>query len=82
MAVASSTSGNSRNVLSALAVAREQGLKTVALTGGDGGRMLDLADVAIVVPSSVTARIQEMHLLIGHLLCGALERELGLTETA
>ena len=82
VAVASSTSGNSPNVLNALAVAREKGLKTVALTGGGGGRMIELADVSIVVPSPVTARIQEMHLLIGHLLCGALERELGLTETA
>jgi len=78
VAVASSTSGRSPNVIEALKAARELGLKTVAFTGGDGGEMGGLADVALIVPSQVTARIQEMHLTLGHMLCGALERELGL----
>jgi len=78
VAVASSTSGRSPNVIEALKTARELGLKTVAFAGGDGGEMGDFADVALIVPSQVTARIQEMHLTLGHMLCGALERELGL----
>jgi len=78
VAVASSTSGRSPNVIAALRSARAAGLKTVLLTGGDGGDAVELADVALIVPSDVTARIQEMHLTIGHLLCGALEEELDL----
>jgi D-sedoheptulose 7-phosphate isomerase len=77
VAVGSSTSGRSANVVEAFKTAREMGLKTVAFTGGDGGELSGLADVILIVPSKVTARIQEMHLTIGHLLCGALERELG-----
>jgi D-sedoheptulose 7-phosphate isomerase len=73
-----STSGRSPNVIAALKVARELGLKTVVFTGGDGGEVAGLADVSLSVPSQVTARIQEMHLTLGHMLCGALERELGL----
>jgi len=78
VAVGSSTSGRSPNVIEALKTARQLGLKTVAFTGRDGGELTGLADVALVVPSQVTARIQEMHLTLGHMLCGALERELGL----
>ena len=55
-------------------------MKTVVFTGGDGGDAAGLADAALIVPSDVTARIQEMHLTVGHMLCGALERELGLVE--
>jgi D-sedoheptulose 7-phosphate isomerase len=54
------------------------GLKTIALTGGAGQELLTICDAAIVVPSSVTARIQEMHILIGHIWCNALEQSLGL----
>lgn len=77
VAIGISTSGNSPNVLLALETARAAGLTTVGLTGGTGGKMAEHADIAIVVPSPVTARIQEMHILIGHTLCDALERRLG-----
>lgn len=78
VALAISTSGKSSNVIRALQTARGLGLKTVGLTGGAGGRMLELCDAAIVVPTEVTARIQEMHITIGHLLCKSLEEELKL----
>lgn len=74
-----STSGESENVIRGVAVARQRGCTGAALTGGTGGRLASLADPALVVPSRVTARIQEMHILLGHMLCAALERELGLT---
>jgi D-sedoheptulose 7-phosphate isomerase len=77
VAIAISTSGNSPNVLLALVAARARGLATIALTGGDGGKMRELADVTVIVPSKVTARIQEMHILIGHALCDAIERSFG-----
>lgn len=73
-----STSGNSANVLQALKVARDMGMKTTGLSGRDGGAMHDLCDVLLVVPSNTTARIQEMHITLGQMLCGALERTLGL----
>ncbi len=78
VAVGISTSGNSPNVLRGLRRARAMGLKTVGLTGGTGGQMLSLCDALIAVPSSVTARIQEMHIMIGHVLCKGLEQRLGL----
>jgi D-sedoheptulose 7-phosphate isomerase len=78
VAVAISTSGNSANVLRGLDRARSMGLKTVGLTGGTGGKMRTACDAVIVVPSTVTARIQELHGLIGHVLCKALEQRLGL----
>lgn len=78
VAVGISTSGRSENVCRALQRARDQRLKTVVLTGGTGGRVKDLADVALIVPSAVTARIQEMHIMAGQILCGALELALGL----
>lgn len=72
------TSGNSPNVLLALEAARAMGIVPAALSGRGGGRLVGLADPLVVVPSTVTARIQEMHITLGHMLCGALERELGL----
>ena len=78
VAVGISTSGNSANVLKGLSQARTMGLRTVGLTGGTGGHMRSVCDALIVVPSSVTARIQEMHITIGHVLCKALEQRLGL----
>ena len=78
VAVGLSTSGKSPNVLNGLRQARSMGLLTVGLTGASGGEMLGLCDAAIVVPSSVTARIQEMHIMIGHVWCKALERRLEL----
>lgn len=80
VAIGISTSGNSPNVLRGLDRARAMGLQTVGLTGGTGGKMAALCDALIVVPSPVTARIQEMHIMIGHVLCKALERSLGLVE--
>jgi D-sedoheptulose 7-phosphate isomerase len=76
VAIGISTSGNSANVLRALHQARVMGLHTVGLTGGKGGQMGSLCDVLISVPSPVTARIQEMHITIGHVLCKALEERL------
>jgi D-sedoheptulose 7-phosphate isomerase len=78
VAVGLSTSGNSANVIRGLKQARAMGLKTVGLTGGTGGQMHKVCDALIVVPSTVTARIQEMHILIGHMLCKGLEERLGL----
>src|SRR5215470_5977136 len=79
VAVGISTSGRSPNVLAALREARARQLHTTGLAGGDGGPMLALCDAAITVPSPVTARIQELHLLVSHMLCKALEERLGLT---
>jgi len=76
--VAISTSGNSRNVIRAVEEARTAGMKVIGFLGRDGGQLKALVDVPIVVPSSVTARIQESHILIGHTLCGLIEAELGL----
>lgn len=73
-----STSGNSRNVIRAVQAAQELGLHTIGLLGRDGGELKALADHSIVVPSPTTARIQEMHILIGHTLCGLIEEKLGL----
>ncbi len=71
-----STSGNSENVCRGLVAARAAGAVTIALTGGDGGRMKSLADVAIVVPSSETPRIQEGHITIIHVVCDLVEAAL------
>ena len=68
-----STSGNSPNVIRAVTVARDLGLRTLALLGRDGGKLKDLADDALVVPSTVTARIQEIHLMTYHFWCEALD---------
>ena len=68
-----STSGNSKNVLYACTVARAKGMKVIGLTGGTGGKLKDMADVAIVVPEKETFKIQELHLPIYHALCLMLE---------
>ena len=73
-----STSGNSKNVLLGLVMAKEKGAVAVGFTGEGGGRVAEVCDHLLAVPSRTTARIQEMHITVGHLLCGALERELGL----
>jgi len=78
--IAISTSGNSGNVLSAVAAAKSLGIITIGLLGRDGGKLKAQCDVSIVVPSQVTARIQEAHILIGHSLCGAVELKLGLVS--
>lgn len=68
-----STSGNSVNVIRAFEKAKEIGGKTVLLSGGSGGRLRETADIAIVVPSDVTAHIQEAHECVYHILCGLIE---------
>ncbi len=74
-----STSGNSENVIRALNMARGKGAVAAGFSGRNGGRMKDVANPLLNVPSQETARIQEMHILIGHMLCGALEKELELS---
>ena len=75
-----STSGNSENVVRALAAARAQGMRTIAMTGSAEGRMRELADVAIRVPSSNVQHIQEAHVAIGHILCAIVERRMADTN--
>lgn len=69
-----STSGNSKNVLRAIEAARENSIKTIGLTGQSGGLMRQLCDICICVPSDRTNHIQEMHIAVGHMICGAVER--------
>jgi D-sedoheptulose 7-phosphate isomerase len=76
--LAISTSGNSRNVVRAVEAARAAGIGVIGLLGRDGGVLRGLCDVAIVVPSTTTARIQEAHIFIGHTLCALVEEALGL----
>lgn len=71
--VAISTSGNSENVIRAVNTAKQQGVLTIGLLGGNGGKLLPLCDRSVVVPSDVTARIQESHILIGHIWCEIIE---------
>lgn len=71
--VALSTSGNSGNILKALEVAREKGMITIGLTGETGGKMAGMVDILLNVPSKDTPRIQECHILIGHILCELVE---------
>jgi D-sedoheptulose 7-phosphate isomerase len=81
VAVAISTSGNSQNVIAGAVEARKRGMSTVALTGKGGGELVSLVDVAVIVPSDVTARIQESHIAVCHVLCELIESEL-FPETA
>jgi D-sedoheptulose 7-phosphate isomerase len=74
VAIGITTSGASENVVRALEAAKSSGLVAAALAGRDGGRLNGLADPLLIVPSTTTARIQEMHITIGHMLCDALER--------
>ena len=80
IAIGITTSGRSPNIISAFEVAKAMGLVTIAFTGGTGGDAVRLADHLLLVPSNVTARIQEMHITLGQMLCGALEIELGLVS--
>ncbi len=73
VALGISTSGKAKNVILGLKQAKKMGLLTVALSGGDGGDIVKLADLSLVIPSSVTARIQESHILIGHIICELIE---------
>ena len=71
-----STSGNSPNVLAGIEKAQAIGAYTMAFTGGDGGRLAELADVSLVAPSDEVSRIQECHILIGHIICDWVEASL------
>ncbi|MDD5156423.1 D-sedoheptulose 7-phosphate isomerase [Sulfurimonas sp.] len=71
-----STSGNSKNIINAFERAKEKGITTVALVGKDGGDMAKIADISLIVPSDSTPRIQESHILIGHIMCDIIEKEL------
>ena len=73
-----STSGNSPNIVNAFEYARSAGIVTIGLLGRDGGKLINLSDITIVVPSNITARIQEAHILIGHTLCEMAEEAMGL----
>lgn len=70
-----STSGNSRNIDLGIDIANALGLETIALLGGDGGTIREIADKSIVVPVHDTARVQECHILIGHIICEIIDNE-------
>lgn len=70
-----STSGNSKNVVKAIEMARSTGMHTIAFTGEGGGKLAELCDITLAIPSTVTARIQEMHILAGHIICELIEEE-------
>jgi|ETNmetMinimDraft_11_1059920.scaffolds.fasta_scaffold97748_2 D-sedoheptulose 7-phosphate isomerase len=72
------TSGNSVNIISAIRKAKELNLKTILMSGNSGGKCAGLTDLELLVPSTSTARIQEMHMLIGHSLCDLIEEHLNL----
>lgn len=74
--VAISTSGNSANILQAVRMAQTLGLTTIGLTGAGGGALAELCDLCLRVPSTDTPHIQEMHIAVGHLLCGLVETAL------
>lgn len=76
IAVGISTSGKAKNVIYGIKQAKKMGIKTVALTGGDGGELVKLAEISLVVPSSITARVQEAHITIGHIICELIEEAL------
>ena len=74
--IAISTSGDSPSVIEAIKLAKVKGAKTIGLTGGDGGKLAGAANLALIVPSDSTPRIQEAHITIGHIVCELVEREL------
>jgi D-sedoheptulose 7-phosphate isomerase len=80
--LAISTSGNSRNVVLAVEEAKRLDMRTLGLLGKDGGSLVDMVDTALVIPSSNTQRIQELHITVGHIVCAALERRAIAKEVA
>lgn len=80
VAIGITTSGQSPNVIKALQKAKSLGIIAAALSGKDGGKLKGLADPLLIVPSNTTSRIQEMHITLGQMLCGALEKALGLVS--
>ena len=73
MLIGLSTSGNSKNVINGIKLADQFGCKTIGFSGNSGGDLKSLCDVNIIVPSNVTARIQEMHIVIGHVICQLID---------
>ena len=71
-----STSGNSLNVVNAIEKANKIGMTTIGFTGEDGGKMKDMCDIMIQIPSTDTPRIQESHILVGHIICQLIEEKL------
>ncbi len=82
VAIGISTSGRSPNVLNALMMAKAKSCLAVGFAGGSGGEMTNVTDILLTVPSTTTARIQELHIVLGHMLCAALEQELDLAPRA
>jgi D-sedoheptulose 7-phosphate isomerase len=80
--IAISTSGKSKNILKAVEVAKSKGMIVIGLTGCEGGELGKVATVSVIVPSVVTARIQEAHILIGHWWCGVIEEALSVSNNA
>lgn len=76
VAIGISTSGKAKSVLLAIKKAKEIGAETICLSGGSGGELAKAADLALLIPSTVTARIQEAHITIGHIICQLIEEEL------
>ena len=69
-----STSGNSKNILNAAQYAKNNNIDVISFTGNDGGRLKEISDININIDSQSTARIQEMHILIGHIICEIVEK--------
>jgi D-sedoheptulose 7-phosphate isomerase len=80
--IAISTSGKSKNILRAVESAKSKGMMVIGLTGCEGGELSKQATISVIVPSLVTARIQEAHILIGHWWCGAIEEALSVSDNA
>ncbi len=76
VAVGITTSGNSPNVVAGIQKAREKGLKTIGFSGGSGGKLKEVAELTLVIPSPITPRIQESHIAIGHAICHVIDEEL------
>ncbi len=74
--IAISTSGNSKNVILAAEMAHKKGMKVIGFLGGTGGKLKELADVPVIIPSGSTQRIQEGHITVAHIICEAVERKL------
>lgn len=73
-----STSGNSKNIISVIKKAKQMGIYTISLLGKNGGKVKNLSNLELIIPSNTTARIQEMHLFIGHIVCDLIEEKLNL----
>ena len=76
LVVGLSTSGNSKNVVAALEVAKARGIKTVAMTGASGGKLSEIADITVKVPATETYKVQEYHLPVYHAICAEAERRI------